>query len=371
MIERILALMRKELIQIVRDRRTLALVLVMPVMQLMLFGYAINTTVDHIPAVVADATMDGRSRDLVQAIQNTGYFDVVGTVEHAGLARAAIDAGMARVAFIIPSDFGSELLAGRSGQVQILVDGSDPNIAQTALLTAEALARVRGIELLTRTTGRAPVLPIELRPLVLYNPALQSVNFMIPGLIGVVMQTQAVMLTAFAIVRERERGTLEQLIVTPILPAELMAGKILPYVGIAFAQVGTALAVGTFWFGVPINGSLWLLLSLSLVFLIGALGMGLFISTISRNQSQAMQTAMFTMLPSFLISGFMFPRESMPWLVSILSYAIPLTYFLQILRGIILKGVPIEYLWGQVIPLTLFALLVSTLSIIRFRRSLV
>ena len=368
MLNRVRALMVKEFIQIVRDRRTLVMVLVMPAMQLILFGYATNQTVDHIAMVVADGSNDARSRELVLALQNTGYFDLVGTVAHAGEARRAIDEGRAKAAFVIPADFSASLLGGRSGQVQVLIDGSDPNVAQTALLTAESVARIRGIEL--AAGGRLSAAPIDMRPTVLYNPSLQSVNFMIPGLIGIVLQTQAVMLTAFAIVRERERGTLEQLIVTPIRPAELMAGKILPYVVIAFLQVAVALAVGVYWFGVPIHGSLALLLGLSVLFLLGALGMGLLISTVTRNQTQAMQTAMFTMLPSFLISGFMFPREAMPWLIHTLSYLIPLTYFLQILRGTILKGIGLDALWPQVIPLAVFALAISTLSALRFRRSL-
>lgn len=362
MISRIRALMAKELIQVQRDRRTLAMVLVMPVMQLILFGYAVNTTVDHIATVVSDQANDARSRDFVRALQNTGYFDVIGSVGHAGEARQAIDEGRAKVAFVIPPDFAAERLGGRPAPVQVLIDGSDPNVAQTALLTAEALSR--------SASGRAPGPAIDLRPTVLYNPSLQSVNFMIPGLIGVVLQTQAVMLTAFAIVRERERGTLEQLIVTPIRPAELMAGKILPYVGIAFVQVGAALAVGTYWFGVPVRGELWLLLSIALLFLLGALGMGLLISTVTRNQAQAMQMAMFTMLPSFLISGFMFPREAMPTVIYALSHAIPLTYFLQVLRGTILKGVGVEALWGQIVPLAIFAIGISAVSAMRFRRSL-
>lgn len=368
---RINALIRKEFIQIVRDRRTLALVLVMPVMQLILFGYAINTTVDHIPTVIADAANDQRSRDLIQAIANTGYFDVVGTVGDSRAAREAIDAGRAKVAFVIPPEFSTNVLAGRPGQVQALIDGSDPNVASTALLSAETLARARGVELASQAAGRPPPAAIDLRPTVLYNPGMQSVNFMIPGLVGIVLQMQAVMLTAFAIVRERERGTLEQLIVTPIRPFELMAGKMLPYVAIAFAQVGTALAVGTFWFGVPIRGSLVQLMALSLLFLVGALGMGLLISTVSRTQTQAMQTTLFTMLPSFLISGFVFPREAMPELIYALSHLIPLTYFLQILRGTILKGVGVEYLWADIWPLALFGAVIVALSVTRFRRSLV
>lgn len=370
MLERTVALIVKEFTQIRRDPRTLIIILVMPIMQLLLFGYAINTTVDHIPAAVADLAGDQRSRDFVRALTNTGYFDIVAEVTDAGAARAAVDSGVAKVAFIIPASFGVDILAGRPAQIQTLIDGSDPNVAQTALLISDAVGQVRGLDQLAQSLGR-PVRPaLDLRPTVLYNPGLLSVNFMIPGLIGIVLQMQAVLLTSFAVVRERERGTLEQLIVTPIRPAELIIGKILPYVVIAFAQVGLALLVGTLWFGVPINGSLLLLLGLSLIFLFGALGMGLLISTISRNQAQAMQTTMLTILPAILISGFMFPRESMPGFVQLLSYAIPLTYFLQVLRGIILKGIGLEYLYGQVLALIVFGLVIATLSVVRFHKSL-
>lgn len=370
MLERIRALVIKEFIQVRRDPRTLAIIMVMPLMQLVLFGYAINTTVDHLPTVVADQTRDQRSRDFVRAAVNTGYFDVVGDVPDAGAARSAIDSGAAKVAFVIPPNFGANTLAGRTAQVQVLIDGSDPNVAQTALLTASTLAQVRGVQLISENLGRSITPPLDLRPNILYNPGLLSVNFMIPGLIGIVLQTQAVLLTSFAVVRERERGTMEQLVVTPIRAAELIIGKILPYVAIAFAQVAIALAVGTLWFGVPINGSLLLLLALSLVFLFGALGMGLLISTVSHNQAQAMQTTFLTILPAILISGFMFPRESMPTFIRLLSYGIPLTYFLQILRGIILKGVGLEYLYEQVLALLVFGLVIATLSIVRFHRSL-
>jgi ABC-2 type transport system permease protein len=197
-----------------------------------------------------------------------------------------------------------------------------------------------------------------------------SVNFMIPGLIGLILQFQTLILTAFAIVRERERGTLEQLVVTPIRPWELMLGKILPYVGIAFLAVAAALAVGRFWFGVAIAGSVPLLGALALLFLLSSLGIGLLISTVSQTQTQAMQVALFVMLPSLLLSGFLFPREGMPWVVRQLGQLIPLTYFLQILRGIVLKGVGLDVLWPQVVPLAAFGVAVFALSANRFRKRL-
>jgi ABC-2 type transport system permease protein len=348
----------KEFIQIRRDPRTLGIVVGMPLMQLILFGYAINTTVDHIATVVVDEARDGNSRGFVDAFFNTGYFDLVGEAGSAAAARDEIDAGRAKVAVVIPPRFSYDLLQGQPAQAQVLVDGSDPNVAQTALLVANTLARARG----------APT--VDLRPSVLYNPGMQSVDFMIPGLIGLILQFQTLMLTAFAIVRERERGTLEQLIVTPIRPWELMLGKILPYVAIAFLNICFISIFGVTWFGVEFVGSFPLLLVLAGVFLLSSLGIGMLISTVSRTQTQAMQMSLFVMLPSIILSGFVFAREGMPPGIRELGLLIPLTFFLRILRGIILKGVGIEVLWTDVLPLALFGLAVFTLSTNRFRKTL-
>jgi ABC-2 type transport system permease protein len=273
------------------------------------------------------------------------------------------------VVLVIPPTFGDDLLRGEPAQAQLLVDGSDPNIAQTALFAGGMIAQVHSAQGATRVLAVNPSgAALDVRPVVLYNPTMQSANFMVPGLIGLILQFQSLILTSFAIVRERERGTLEQIVVTPIRPWELMLGKIIPYVGIAFLAVGVALGVGRFGFGVEVNGSLLLLLALCGLFLVGSLGVGLLISTVSQTQAQAMQLAVFVMLPSVLLSGFMFARESMPWLIQQLGLAIPLTYFLQILRGIILKGVGLEVLWRQVVPLALFGLVVFTLSATRFQK---
>lgn len=372
---RILPIVRKEFIQIRRDPRTLAIMLVVPALQIFLFGYAVTTNVDHIATVVLDQAMDGRSRDFVRAFTNTEYFTVVGHVSSHREARDAIDRGAAKVAFIIPPEFSRNLDAGRQAQVQLMVDGSDPNTASTALFTATSITQSRAASEVQATLSRlgitrAPEMPIEIRPNILYNPSMQSVNFMIPALIGLIIQVQAVILTAFAIVREREKGTLEQLIVTPIKPWELMLGKILPYVLVSFVQVSVALAVGTLWFKVEVAGSLLLLLVLSVVFLVGSLGIGLFVSTVSKTQSQALQMSVLMIVPSFVLSGFVFPREAMPAILYYLGYLLPLTYFLKILRGIFLKGVGLEYLWLEVLLLAIFGILVFGLSAKRFQKKL-
>ncbi|HZR98540.1 MAG TPA: ABC transporter permease [Chloroflexota bacterium] len=371
---RVLALICKEFIQIWRDPRTLALVLVMPAAQLLLFGYAINTTVEHLPTVVFDQAQDRLSREFVAALYNSSIFEPAGTALDAESVRQAVDSGAARVGIVVPADLARDLAAGRPATVQVLIDGSDPNVAQSALFAAVAVGQARSALALTARVERlglgAPSATIEVRPIVLYNPAMVSVNFMIPGLIGLVLQNQTLILTAFAVVRERERGTLEQLIVSPIRPWELMVGKLLPYVTLAFANVAVALAVGALWFHVAIAGSLALLLALSLVFALSSLGAGLLISTVSRTQGQAMQMAMFYLLPAFLLTGFVFPREGMPLPLHDLGYLVPLTYFLKVLRGIILKGVGLDVLWGDVWPMALLGVALFTVSALRFRKQL-
>jgi ABC-2 type transport system permease protein len=357
MIARVWSIVAKEFIQIRRDPRTLAIVLVMPLMQLILFGYAINTAVDHIATIVFDQAQDAQSRGFLSSFFNTGYFDPTGQAGSLEQVRQAIDAGRARVGIVVPPDFSRDLVAGRPPKAQVLVDGSDPNTAQTALLVAGTLAQ-RG--------GQS----VDVRPVVLYNPSMQSINFMIPGLLGLILQFQTLLLTAFAVVRERERGTLEQLVVTPVKSWELMLGKILPFVVVAFGNVLLASAIGRFWFGVEFAGNYFLLLALAGLFVLSSLGLGLLISTVSQTQAQAMQMALFVMLPSIILSGFVFPREGMPHPIRELGLLIPLTYFLQILRGIILKGVGVEVLWPEVLALAAFGLIVFGLSANRFRKTM-
>jgi ABC-2 type transport system permease protein len=372
MYSRVSAIIRKELIQIRRDRRTLAIVLVLPVMQLLLLGYAINTVVDHLPTIVLDQSRDADSRALVAALANSGYFDVVAYAHERQEVIGAVDAGKAKVGLLIPPDYGDQVLRGQVGQTQLLVDGSDPNIAQTALFAAGVITQAHSATINAGTIARLgqgrEAGGVELRPVVLYNPSMLSANFMVPGIIGMIMQFQTLILTAFAVVRERERGTLEQLIVTPIRPWELMLGKLLPYTVTSSVGAVVALVAGCLLFGVDIQGSIGLLAVLSVLFLLGSLGLGLLISTVSQTQGQAMQIALFVLMPTLLLSGFMFPRETMPWIVQQIGLLIPLTYYLQILRGIILKGVGIEVLWTNVVPLAILSLAVFSLSARRFQK---
>jgi len=372
---RLWAITRKEFIQILRDRPTLVIVLVMPVMMMLIFGYAVSTDVDRIPTVVFNQDPGGDSRFLLEKFQQSQYFNFTGQARSYGEIREMIESGVARAALVIPPDYSSNLAAGEVARVQLIIDGSDPLVATTASSTGQAIVQSFSARLVEERIqkmglGNRLHLPVEVRPRVWYNPDLESLRFNLPGLVGVILQNITVLLTAFALVRERERGTIEQLIVTPIKPGELILGKLIPYVLIAFLEVGFTLAVAVWWFGVEISGSLWLLLALSLFFLLVALGIGLFISTLATNQLQAMQMTMAFLLPTILLSGFIFPREAMPPAVYVLGYTIPLTYFLKVLRGIILKGVGLTHLWREVLILAIYGVAILSLAALRFRKKL-
>jgi ABC-2 type transport system permease protein len=372
MFERIGAIVGKEFSHVMAERRTLLIILLMPVAELLILGYAINTVVDHLPTIVVDAAQDAYSRDLVDALQNSSFFDVHGSASTPEEAVAAIDAGRVRTAVVIPEDYGRRLFRGHRATVQLLIDGSDPNVAQAALFAAESITQVHSASLsgaLAERFGQPrPAGGIELRPSVLYNPSLVSVVFTVPGLVGVILQQWALGLTAEALVRERELGTLEQLNVTPVRPWEVLVGKCIPYVAISLFSAATTLAMARVIFGVEVVGSIPLLFAVSLLFLLGSLGTGLLISAVSRSQWQAKQIVDLFLLPAILLTGFVFPREAMPQIIQQISLLIPLTYFLQVLRGIFLKGVGLEVLWPHLVPLAIFGVVVFTLSALRFQK---
>lgn len=373
MFRRLWAIVRKEFIQIKRDPPSLVIVFVMPVMMLLIFGYAVNTDVNHMPLAVCDQDNTRESRLLAENLVTTGYFDLDFQVSDPRQLQALLDGGQAKAGLIIPPDYSRSLSRGEVAQAQFLVDGSDPLVARTAISTAELVGRYRSQQLrMTELASRGASLPagpaIDLRTRAWYNPGLESIKFNIPGLLGLVMQNITIMLTAFALVRERERGTLEQLMVTPIRGMELMAGKLIPYIVIAFADMMLILCFGVYWFKVPVAGSIPLLMALTFLFLVFALGLGIFFSTVARTQLQAMQMTMMFILPSVLLSGFIFPRSSMPVIIQYMGYLIPMTYFLEILRGIMLKGVGIQYLWKDVIPLAVFGAGIVVMASWRFRK---
>lgn len=374
MSRRLTAIIIKEFVQLVRDTRTLGMALVMPVVMLLLFGYAITTDVQNLPTVVFDQSQSQESRALIQRFANSGYFAIRGPVGSLAEIEREIDYARARVGIVIPPDYAGAIQSGRTATVQVIVDASDPLVARSALATADAIGQVTSLQIVTqrleRSGLRAVSLPLEVRVRAWYNPDLRNVNFMVPGLLAVVLSMITLMLTAIAIVRERELGTLEQLVATPIRKGELMLGKILPYVLLGYVDITLALLIAAFWFRVPIRGSLLLLYGLALIFYLATLGQGIFVSTISRTQRQAMQASFFVFLPTILLSGFMFPREGMPVVIQWIGYVIPLTYFLIIVRGIILKGIGFLGLLNQIVPLAILGVIFFAASVARFQKRL-
>lgn len=377
----LMAILLKEFAHIRRERTTLVFAFFVPVLQLTIFGYAIETTIEDIRTVVYN--LDGRvdSRELVEAFENSRKFKVIERVQSEAGFEAALASGRAKVGIKIPPDYTERLLRGQQATVQVLIDGSDSQVATTALNSAALLGLNKSLgrgfayaEARQAAAARDPAgrisLPIEVRPRLLYNPELESAHFFVPGLIGIIMQLVTLFLTSFAIVRERELGTLEQLFVTPVGRGGLLLGKLIPYAVLGFVEMLIVLLVMVFVFGVPIRGDLVLLLVLSTLFLLTALGLGLLISTMAATQLQAIQFAFIIMLPSILLSGFVFPREAMPTPIYWVSYVIPVTYFIEILRGIILRSAGLADLWPQVAGLIICCTAILALSVVRFRKQL-
>ncbi len=366
---RFLPMFRKEFIQMRRDRVTLGIMVGIPVIQLLLFGFAIQTDVRHIPTVVLDESRTPTSRDAIAGFENTGNFRIVAHVDGRDALDAWIARGEAQAGIVIPHDFPRDLARGTTATIQVIVDASDPLSSQAALAAAAGVAQVRNLTILSAAANRRE-LPLEVRVRPRYNPGLRSPNYIVPGLVGVILTITMVLVTAMAIVRERERGTLEQLIVTPITKTELMLGKIAPYVGVGLVQMTTVLLLGRFVFDVPLTGNVLLLYGVAFIFIVASLALGLFVSTLVRTQQQAMQASFFFVLPNILLSGFMFPRQAMPAVFQWIGALLPLTHFLKVLRGILLKGVGAAELWREIGVLLLFAVVLIVLSVRRFQKKL-
>jgi ABC-2 type transport system permease protein len=371
---RLLSIIRKEFIQIRRDVRTLALIIVMPIMQLFLLGYAATTDVKNISLAVWDQDRTPQSRRLLDAFRAADYFQLRYMVGSEDEYRTLIEKGEARAALIIPPDYDRRLSEGKA-QVSMVLDGSDATVGGTALSAAKLIGQAYATRVLTEraaATGQRLSMdqPLEVRTQVWYNPDLVSAYFNIPGVIGMILSFITAMLTATAVVRERERGTIEQLIVTPIRSWELILGKILPYVILAFIDVLEVLIIGRYWFKVPIRGDLGLIFVLSGLFVFSGLGIGLFASTIANTQQEAMLAVMMTLLPSVFLSGFFFPIDAMPRVLQLVSYAIPLRYYLVIIRALLIKGVGAAALQSQIVALSLFAILIMGAAVARFRKRL-
>lgn len=358
--------MRKEIIHIRRDPAT-RFIFAIPLVELLIFGYAIEMDVKNISTVVFNLDQQKESRELIKEFESTRYFRVTSQVYSDRELEKEIVSGRAKVGIKIPPDYSQQLANGRQALVQVLIDGSDSTAALRLLQASQTLGFLKSLIKAGFTTE---MMAVDVRPRLLFNPNLESANFFVPGLIGVILQIVTVFLTAFSIVRERERGTMEQLLVSPISKEGLILGKLLPYCAIGFMQTGLVLLVMVFLFGVPIHGSVTLLLILSGIFLIPALGMGIVISTFASNQGEAMQMAILVILPSVLLSGFVFPRESMPYLIYLLTFLIPATYYVEILRGIILRGAGWPALWDEALILLAFGLFFMIVSALRFKKRL-
>ncbi len=372
---RLKSLIRKEFLQIIRDPRTVALVLVMPILQLLLLGYAATNDVRNVPMAVFDQDRGSSARRLLDAYRAADYFHIAFDVDSEAEMRDLIDNGQARVGLIIPPDYSDQLEGNGSAAVAFVLDGSDPTIASTALSAAQLIAQQHGTQVLNARLarrGQSVTLqqPIEVRTQVWYNPDLVSAYFMVPGVIGMILYAITSILTATAVVRERERGTIEQLIVTPIHSWELIVGKLVPYVILAFSNIIEVLLIGHLLFGMPIRGDLTMILLFSGLFLASGLGIGLLASTVANTQQEAMLTVFMTMLPSIFLSGFFFPLEAMPQFLQWVSYLMPLRYYLTIIRALLIKGVGFSAIRGDVIALTLFGIGIMALAAMRFRKRL-
>lgn len=368
---RLLALLKKEFIQMSRDRLTLGMMVAIPVVQLLLFGFAINTDVKHLATVVFDQSYQQEGRDLLSAFEASEYFDIKHLAGSYKEVNRLIDRGEAKVGIVIPPDFTQNIKHGRSATVQVIVDASDSMSAGSAISAAQMIGLMKSQEIMVKRLGVKNLeSPYDIRIRPWYNPDFISAHYMVPGILGFIITMTMVMITSMAIVREREHGTLEQLIVTPMRSSELMFGKIMPYIIVGYVQVTLALLVGILIFDVPVRGSIGLLYLLTSLFIIASLALGVAISNLSKTQMQAMQMSFFVFLPSILLSGFVFPREAMPKLIYYLGNLLPLSFYLQILRGIMLKGIGIEYLWPQVISLVVFITILLTISIAKFHKKL-
>ncbi|MBP1610406.1 MAG: hypothetical protein H6Q04_2641 [Acidobacteria bacterium] len=371
---RLTSIIRKEFIQIWRDPRTLVIILIIPIMQLFLLGYSATSDIKNVQLVVLDQSRSAESRALLESYRAADYFVITQYLENEEEASALIEKGEARAALIIPPDF-SERLAEGDAQVSFILDGSDPTVASTSLSSARLIGQAHATEILAETiasSGQKFELqpPVDVRTNVWYNPDLISAYFMIPGVIGMILFAITAILTATAVVRERERGTIEQLIVTPIRSWELIVGKITPYVLLAFLDMIEVLAIGHWWFGVPIRGSLALILITSGIFILSGLGIGLFASTVANTQQEAMLIVWMTLLPAIFLSGFFFPLQAMPQVLQWISMLIPLRYYLVIIRALLLKGVGLEMIVNEVLALVAFAVVIMTAASIRFHKRL-
>jgi ABC-2 type transport system permease protein len=374
MFERIRHMLIKEFIQVFRDPRMRAVIFVIPCVQVLVIGYAVSTDVRHVPTAVYDLDNSTASRDLVARFVHSGYFDVVARVDSDQQAREAIDRSRALMVLHVNRGFADRLRAGRTAPLQVILDGTDSNTAGIALgyvgKIAASFSRQVLVERYERMMGahRAPG-QVDLRTRAWFNENLESRNYFVPGVIVIVVSVVSLLLTSMAVVREKEIGTIEQIMVTPIRPAEFILGKTLPFALIGFVDVTLVALLGKFWFDVPLRGSIPLLYLGTGLYLLSMLGIGLFISTVSHTQQQAMMATFFFFFPAMLLSGFAFPVANMPRVVQWLTYADPLRYFLVVIRGVFLKGIGLEILWPEMLAMAVLGVVTLWLAVRRFHKT--
>lgn len=372
---RILSIAKKEFIQIRRDRSLLPIIFIMPIIQILLFGYVATTDVRSIPFGVYDPNPTQTTRELVTRFTDSGYFKLIGEAGRMSDLDQWLDRGAISVGLVLKPDYTRRINRGRIAQLEILIDGTDSNNASIAQNYISTILTNYSAKIAFKRLQRAGISmgsdPVDLRTRVWFNPELRATNYMVPGVIAMILMMITVMLTSLTIVKERERGTLEQLLVTPIKPWELVVGKLLPFPVIGLMQVLLIVALGTLWFGVPIHGNILLLFLLSLVFIFSTLGWGLLISSLAQNQQQAMMISMFFTIPNMLLSGFMTPVSNMPMVIQWFSVILPGRYFLEIVRGIFLKGSTLAILWPDTMVLLLMGIIMLIIASLRLRRKLV
>lgn len=354
-----------------RDKATLFMLILMPLMQLIIFGYAINTDVKHVPTVIYDQSRSEESRELINAFVGTSYYDVVEYVDSNQAMLDSIYSGKAVAALTFPPTFSEDIKHGRTAEMQLIVDASDNTIANSAISTAQLLGQQRSLSITSQrllATGQAMpsgnAIEVKINPW--FNPDFITAYNIVPGIISLMITMTLVSITAMAIVREQEVGTLEQLMVTPLKDYEIIIGKVIPYVIIGYAQAGIALVAGILLFDVPFQGSFFVLFMTTTIFLIASLMLGILVSTVAKTQLQAMQMSILVYMPSILLSGFMFPHVAMDAIFQYLGAIMPMTFYLTIIRGIMLKGIGVEYLWPQIFALITFIIITGFISIHTF-----
>jgi len=375
-LQRLGALIRKETVQLLRDRRLVIFILGLPILELFLYGYAAQLTVYHLPLAVVDQSGDSQSRQFVQALVNSQYFDLTMELDSQAAAVQAIDQGKVKAGLVIPPNFGADMGAG-TANVLILLDGSDSSAVQSGYTAAGLVAQDYALQLVARqvagsgaASGLSDVtgtLPIVTSTRVLYNPDLIDIWFILPGLVGLLLQTLAITQAALIVVRERELGTIEQMLSTPSRPLEVMVSKIIPLLALCLLALGIIVGIGVLWFGVPFQGSLFLYFWLSLLFIASSLGLGLLLSTRSKTQIEATQYGVMFMLIGMILSGFMYPLSAMPASLQFVGNLFPVTYFIRISRGIFTKGVGLSFVWSDALVLAAYGLVVVILAARSFK----